>query len=166
MTNVASAPVEVAHGRIDYVTAWSTVAAALLALAAIVYAVKEAKHSDARLRRERRLYYELGLLQRLSEIIPEEDRSAVLRRQIIGILAALPGSELGLLRAFAHVREPEGAYAELCRIASRFGREHPGLASPDERQLQWNALAYTDAGRDPRWAQEVNEAIRVRLDDP
>ena len=164
MTRISSVAVEVAHSWIDYLTAWSAVAAALLALSAIVYARTEAQRSDALLRRERRLYYELGLLQRLSEIIPTEDRSAVVRRQIIGILAALPGRELPLLRAFVHVRETESARAELDRIASQFSQEHPEFASSDELQLQWNSLAYSDDSLEPRWAAEVYEAIRLRLD--
>jgi hypothetical protein len=162
---VSSMPVEIGHSWIDYLTAWSTVAAALLALAAILYAWTEAKRSDARLRRERRLYYELELLQRLAQIIPTEDRSAVVRRQIIGVLAALPGQELPLLRAFVHVREPDSAHAELDRVASQFRREHPDLASSDELQLQWNSLAYADESHEPRWVGEVNEAIRARLED-
>ena len=60
----------------------------------------------------------------MSEIIPKEDRSAVLRRQIIGILSALPGSELPLLRALVHVRETEGAQAELGRLSARFEQEN------------------------------------------
>jgi hypothetical protein len=164
MTRSPVTPVDVAHGWIDYLTAWSTVAAALLALAAIVYAVREAKRSDIRVRRERQLYYELGLLQRLSEIIPAEDRSAVLRRQIIGILSALPGRDLPMLRALVHVRAPDGAEAELGRLAAQFGHEHPSSAGTDQLQLQWNALAYTDADAEPKWSQEVNAAIRARLD--
>jgi hypothetical protein len=164
MTNVANVQFEVPRGWLDYVTAWATVAAALLALAAIVYAVAEAKRGNARLRRERRLYYELGLLQKLSEIIPGEDRSAVLRRQIIGLLSALPGADLPLLRAFVNVRAPQGADARLDAITRTFADRHPEYTSGDKLQFQWNALAYPEEEDGPEWAKEVNEAIRIRLD--
>jgi len=163
MTNVVHEPIEIAHSWLDYVTAWSTVAAALLALAAIVYAVVEAKRNDARIRRERRLYYELSLLQRLSEIIPTEDRSNVLRRQIIGILSAFPGADLPLLRAFAHVREQEVAVARLEAITETFEAKYPKYVSTNRHQAHWNALAYPEPEGGPEWAKEVNEAIDVRL---
>ncbi|MGD0376884.1 MAG: hypothetical protein ABSB01_20155 [Streptosporangiaceae bacterium] len=165
MVSLRSSPIEVAHSWIDYLTAWSTVAAALLALSAILYAVAEARRSDRGLRRERGLYYELALLQKLSEIIPAEDRSDVLRRQVIGILSALPGTDLPLMRAFVHVREPAGASDRLSGITSEFASNHPDLVGSDELQSRWNALAYAETGHEPEWAREVNQAIRERLDD-
>lgn len=164
MANLSNEQIEVARSWLDYVTAWSTVTAALLALAAIVYAVVEAKRGDARLRRERGLYYELSLLQKLAEIIPREDRFDVLRRQIIGLLSALPGTDLPLLRALVHVREPGGANARLDAITKTFGAKHPEYKAEDQLQFRWNALAYSESEEEPEWAKEVNEAIRSRLD--
>jgi hypothetical protein len=124
---------------LTYVTAGSTVGAALLAVASILYSSHQAKRSQQVLLRERRADFELGLL---AELAKQMDLTGLSHINVyVRILAALAGpDDLPVLRGHFGHNPPPGA------IELANGLDSHGLA---------------EAGR-----REINEAIARRLTTP
>jgi hypothetical protein len=106
---MAASPVESSRDWLDYVSAWSGLAGALLAGAAIAYAAWQAAQSKKDLVRERRLEFELGLLAEL-----RTQMSITQFQHVSGYVGALVRSsddetDLPVLRAVVGVKSgPRG----------------------------------------------------------
>jgi hypothetical protein len=101
------APLVIArHDALDQIVAWSTVAAAVLALVALFAAMWSVRHADRALMRERQMTFELGVLAQLAHACGNLWNGSA--SEVLALIALLPG-ELDGLRAYIEQRlQPEG----------------------------------------------------------
>jgi hypothetical protein len=173
--------------RADALAVGATVAAALLAVCAIAWALWQTKvgQDDLRAQRaddlalaraERRAEHRLAVLRDLSDLqdapVPENQRR--LRARNLLVLLGTPDPQLPALNAWTeyHVT-PEGD-TRLREIAARSGvlvddpAQYDNKTGADLRNTQSVALWWTDPNnwQPTAWSNEVEAAIRATLDSP
>jgi hypothetical protein len=127
-------PIVIVHRDVwDWAVAWSTVVAAVLALAAILCALWAIRHSDKTLLRERRMDFELGVLAQLAQACGNLWNAS--SSEVLALLELLPG-ELQGLREEVESRSAAGpAFAGNERVLARHWDEY--RQAVDRRRLDF-----------------------------